>query len=320
MSEIVSVVIPTLNSSQTLAECLASVRANDGKYDYEVIVVDAMSKDDTIDIAKRNADRVIVEENCPIGKSRNLGIKSAKGNIICFTDSDCVVPENWIDTLVDNLLRLNKQDNKIVGVGGGNIPLLENPSPVELAISKTIRSPLVAFGARNVTVYKKGRQVWHNPPVNSAYFKWALEEVNGFGERHGHSEDLELDVKIAEKGYKLYYIPDLLVYHKHKSSLQGYARQMQDWGRKRIRLMRDYPHISGLYHYGPLFLYLMLFSPLFFIPLAMALTNATYLAFKERSLRLFGYAFSLTLSFYRNFGQGEAEILFNREKSEDISA
>ena len=314
MSEAVSVVIPTLNSGQTISQCLASVKANNSKHDCEVIVVDAMSQDGTIDTVKKHADKLVIEEDCPIGKSRNIGIKNAKGDIVCFTDSDCVVPENWIEKLVDNLLRLNSWDNKIVGVGGGNIPLLENPSPMELAISKTIRSPLVSFGARNVTVYKEERQVWHNPPVNSAYFRWVLEEVEGFGERHGHSEDLELDVKITEKGYKLYYIPDLLVYHKHKSSPSEFAQQMQDWGRKRIRLLRDYPNVSRLYHYGPLFLYLMLFSPLFFVPLTMALANAIYLSIQERSLRFFGSTFRLTLSFYKNFGKGEAQVLFKERK------
>lgn len=203
MSETVSIVIPTFNSLQTIEQCLSSVRANNSRYKYEIIVSDADSNDGTIEIARRYADKVIIEKNCSIGESRNLGIKNAEGSIICFTDSDCVVPNNWVDMLVDNLIRLNVKDNKVVGVGGGNIPLLENPSPAELAISKTIRSPLVAFGARNVTVYKKDRAVWHNPPVNSAYFKHVLEEVGGFGKQRGYSEDLELDVKLTTKGYRL---------------------------------------------------------------------------------------------------------------------
>ena len=308
----VSVIITTLNSGQIFEKCLASVRENDTRYNYEIIVVDAGSNDGTINTAKRYADKVIVKNGCPPGEGRNLGVSHAQGDIVCFTDSDCLVPPNWIGLLIDNRLRLNNKDDKIVGVGGGNIPLMENLSPVELAISKVMRSPLVSFGARNVAVYKNERQVLHNPPMNSAYFRWVLEEVGGFGERGGYAEDLELDGKIGNRGYKLYYLTAPLVYHKHKSSLEKFAAQMHDFGIKRVRANREYPKISRFYHYGPLLLYLMLFTPPFFIPLAMALANSCYVCLRERSSVLFRPIFRLTLSFHKNYGAGELKALLHR--------
>lgn len=115
----VSVVIPTLNNAKTLEKCLSSIRANDSKYDFEIIVVDARSDDGTLEIAGKYVDKLLV--GAPNIINRNIGVKNAKGEIICFTDSDCVVPRDWIDKLVDGLLRLNGKNSRVTGVGGGNI-------------------------------------------------------------------------------------------------------------------------------------------------------------------------------------------------------
>lgn len=271
-------------------------------------MVDAGSSDETLAIAREYAYKVL--SGAPSRINRNQGIKEAKGEIVCFTDSDCVVPDDWIDKLVDGLLRLNRQDNRVVGVGGGNTSSPDRSSRVELAISKAIRSPMVSWKARNTAIYRNERQVLHNPPVNSALFRWVIDEVGGFREEPGYPEDLDLDIRINEKGYKLYYLPSCLVEHKHKTDFQKFAAQMRDFGRKRIRVNREHPGVSRFYHYGPLFLYLMLFSPLFFMPLAVALANALYVSFRERQLWLLWPIFRLTISFHRNYGAGEAEILF----------
>jgi glycosyltransferase involved in cell wall biosynthesis len=308
----VSVVIPTLDSAGTLDKCLASVRANNSKYKYEIIVVDAGSKDETVEIARRYADKVLDGVPCRI--NRNKGVENAKGDIICFTDSDCIVPENWIDGLVDGLLRLHDRDSSIVGVGGGNIAPPESSSPTELVISKAMRSPLISFRARNTATYKDEREVSHNPPINSACFRWVIDEIGGFREEPGYPEDLDLDAKIIGKGYKLYYLPDLLVYHKHKTDFKKFAQQMQDFGKKRLRVNRQHKNISRFYHYGPLFLCLMLYSPLFFIPLVMALINAFYTSLTERGFQLFIPVTRLTLSFYKNYGVGEMKAVRRTEK------
>ncbi len=307
----VSIVIPTLNSSETLEKCLASIKANTTKYEYEIIVVDASSSDETTEIAKKYADKVL--DGVPFRINRNKGVENAEGNIICFTDSDCIVPENWINDLADGLLRLNRRDGKVVGVGGGNVPFLENPSITELSISKAIRSPLVSFGARNVTTYKTEREILYNPPMNSAYFKKALEEVGGFGEEFRVGEDLELDAKLTERGYRLYYLPKILVQHKHRSTFEKFNKQMKEFGKARIRVGRKYKKYLKFYHYGPAFLCLMTFSPLVFIPLGMGIINGLYVSIKERNTRLLSLVMRLTMLFYVNYGLGELSQLIKPE-------
>jgi glycosyltransferase involved in cell wall biosynthesis len=313
MSEIkVSVIIPTLNSGETLEECLASVRANKSKYSFEIIVVDAGSTDETLKIASKYADKL--HRGVPNRINRNIGIKNAEGDIICFTDSDCVVPDDWIDTLVDGLRSLHTRDAKVVGVGGCNLPFQDSCSLSELAIAKAMRSPFISFKARNTAVYKDVRPVLHNPPINSALFKWVIEEIGGFREEPGYPEDLDLDIRINKGGYKLFYLPYPVVWHRHKTDPKKFATQMRDFGKKRVRVNREHPEFARLYHYGPMVLYFMLHSPLCFLPLTLALLNALFVVAKEKNIRLFGVIFRLTLSFYINYGKGEAEVLLKERE------
>jgi glycosyltransferase involved in cell wall biosynthesis len=311
MSEIqVSIVIPTLNSEATFEACLNSIRANNSKYPYEIIVADAGSKDKTLEIAHKYADKVLT--GVPGRINRNIGIENSSGNIICFTDSDCIVPANWINGLTDGLLRLNEKDSNIIGVGSGNIPILENISSMELAVAYAIRSPLVSYKARNVITFNSEQQVSHNPPISSAYFRNVLEEMEGFREEPGYPEDLDLDTRLIEKGYKLYYLPDFLVYHKHKSSLLAFGRQMHDFGRKRIRVNREHPDIARFFHYGPIFLFIMIFIPPLIVPLGMSIVNSMYVTLKERKAKLFFPVILLTMCFYFFFGLGELTQVFKR--------
>lgn len=303
----VSIVIPVLNGEATLEKCLESIRVNRTRYTYEIIVVDAGSTDRSVEIARRYTDKVFLGKWHTI--DRNTGIDSATGRIVCFTDSDCAVPPDWIDQLVDGLLELHEQDPRVVGVGGGNAPLLEDPTPTEQAIVRALRSPLVSFKARNTATYGRVRQVMHNPPVNSACFRSVLDEMGGFVQEPGYPEDVDLDARIVARGYKLYYLPHVTVLHKHRSSLEAFARQMRDFGTKRCRVNRQHRRISRFYHYGPLFLCLMLHSPLFFVPIGMALANALVVSLRDRAFRFFFPVLRLTLDFYRNYGLGEMKAV-----------
>jgi glycosyltransferase involved in cell wall biosynthesis len=315
MSEVkVSVIIPTLNSAEILGKCLDSVTANNGRYSYEIIVVDGGSTDQTVEIAQKY--NAVVLKGFQHRINRNIGVLNATGDIICFTDSDCVVPEDWIDKLVDGLLRLNGSDSKIVGVGGGNIPWLRDNSLEELAIARVMHSPLVAFKARNTAEYRTEREVNHNPPLNSALFRWAIFEGGGFEEElgYGYCEDSALDAKLTDKGYKLYYLPGVHVYHRHPSNTQKFAEQMYSYGWGRVKLREKHKAYFRVYHWGPILLRLLTFSPFFFIPLGMAITNACYTSFKEKTFRLFLPLTQLTMIFYLSYSRGEIAALKERNR------
>src|SRR3989339_227825 len=94
----ISVVIPTYNRSKSLKMCLQSLKKQSFK-DFEVIVVDDGSTDDTkksFDSISSSRFRYIKKENGGQSSARNLGVKESVGDIIAFTDDDCVVDVNWL--------------------------------------------------------------------------------------------------------------------------------------------------------------------------------------------------------------------------------
>lgn len=93
-----SIIIPTFNSDRFIDECLKSIFDLDFLLDcFEVIVVDGGSTDDTLEIVRKySLVKIIHSENISIANSRNLGAKEAKGTILAFIDSDCLVDRDLL--------------------------------------------------------------------------------------------------------------------------------------------------------------------------------------------------------------------------------
>ncbi|MEM7819415.1 MAG: glycosyltransferase family 2 protein [Candidatus Aenigmatarchaeota archaeon] len=101
----ISVIIPTKNEANVIDETLKRVRKCDyPKNKLEIIIVDANSKDETIKIAKKYADKIIIEKK-PNGKPHalNIGIKKASGDIIYFLDADNWIEKDTIKTLIQSM-------------------------------------------------------------------------------------------------------------------------------------------------------------------------------------------------------------------------
>ncbi len=98
-----SIIIPTYNEEKYIKNCIKSIR-NCEFSDYEIIVVDGRSTDDTVKIAKKYADRVVKEEGeLSITNARNMGARIAKGEYVAFLDADSIVCNGWVDIVQKNL-------------------------------------------------------------------------------------------------------------------------------------------------------------------------------------------------------------------------
>lgn len=210
----VSVVIPTFNRKSQLADCLQSVLAQHFE-DYEVIVVDDGSTDDTeglvrnIALSARVPVRYVRNEHRGPAAARNLGISKAAGEFIFFIDDDCIVPNDWIKRMIRGF---EKYPN-VAGVGGGQ-------QPSDEAISRFL------FARYEVYVNQmNGVVTWEilgglDCPVggatNMCYKRKVLEEVGGFDEffTGPGGEDADLKRRIADRGYQFLYLP-IMVIHNH---------------------------------------------------------------------------------------------------------
>ena len=143
---LVSVVIPVYNSASTIEACLGSVIGQSFK-DFEVVVVDNNSTDGTRSMVKRAQKkdgrvRCILEKVQGRGPARNKGLRSAKGEVMAWTDSDCTVPSDWLEKLARPIL-----DGKADAVQGGQSSMVDG-----LWSRLAQRADLRHFGSQ---VYKK---------------------------------------------------------------------------------------------------------------------------------------------------------------------
>jgi len=95
----ISVIVPTYNEEKNIERCLKSLENQTiPRNKFEVIIVDGQSKDRTVEIAKKYADKVIQQKSKGVGGARNDGVEIARGNIIAVTDADSILFKKMRET------------------------------------------------------------------------------------------------------------------------------------------------------------------------------------------------------------------------------
>jgi hypothetical protein len=170
-----SVIVCSYNGGKTLDRCLASLREINYP-DYEVILVDDGSTDDTKEIAARHLwVQNIRQENKGLSFARNVGAHASKGDVIVYTDSDCMADPDWLYYLIGTLLSGN-----FAGVGGPNIsPPAENW--VQACVSAAPGGPSHVLLTDVVAE--------HIPGCNMAFHRWAFDQVGGFDHEYRKAGD-----------------------------------------------------------------------------------------------------------------------------------
>jgi len=114
----ITVVIPTYDEEKYIEKCLKSLTNQTfNRNDYEIVVVDANSRDKTVEIAKKYADKIFVVNKKGIAYGRFFGIKKSRGKLIYTTDADCRAPKKLLQNFYDRFIYLNKR-KKVVALSG----------------------------------------------------------------------------------------------------------------------------------------------------------------------------------------------------------
>jgi O-antigen biosynthesis protein len=224
----VSVVVATYNGSRTLEACLASLgRLN--YPDYEVILVDDGSQDQTPEIAKcLPAVRYLRQTNQGLSAARNTGIRAAQGEIVAFTDDDCRADEDWLYYLVDELLR-----SDYAGIGGHNF-LPPEDSWVAAAVVVSPGGP--------AHVMLTDREAEHIPGCNMAFYRWALEAIGGFDPIFRKAgDDVDVCWRLQENNFKIGFSPAGFVWHHRRSTIAAYRKQQIGYGEAEALLIGKHP-------------------------------------------------------------------------------
>lgn len=220
----VSVVVAVRDAAGVIGACLRSlVDLAYPKDRLEIIAVDNLSRDGTAGVVQTFAPRVILATEARRGAAaaRNRGIAQARGEVVAFTDADCIVDRNWLAELVVGLR------DPTVGIAGGRIRALR-PCTRIAALGEEIHDHAMAMRAA--------------PPyaitMNWASPKRVIEQVGGFDEAFLRGQDADLAFRIARAGYRMAYVEGAVVQHRMRATLRALLREGRLHGRAAAALRR----------------------------------------------------------------------------------
>jgi glycogen synthase len=212
----VSVVINTYNRAASLHQTLQAMRPQNYS-NFEVIVVNGPSTDDTVAVLRRHVSNIRVgvcaQRNLSI--SRNVGIEMACGDFVAFIDDDAIPDENW---LVDAIAAFDSDE--IAGVGG----FVFDHTGYELQYSYTVCDRM-GNAYHNLTIPMQEfcyPGCYRFPALlgtNSIFRRSALLEIGGFDEHFDYFlDETDVNVRLIDVGYVLKQIPRAFVYHRYLPS------------------------------------------------------------------------------------------------------
>ncbi|MBA2586348.1 MAG: glycosyltransferase [Chthoniobacterales bacterium] len=229
----VSVIVCSFNGAKTLAACLDSL----GKLsypNYEVLLVDDGSRDNTAEIAARYPQvRYIQQANHGLSHARNTGAASARGEVFAYTDSDCMVDSDWLFYLIGTLL-----SGAYAGVGGPNV------SP---PARNWIQACVAAAPGGPSHVLLTDVVAEHIPGCNMAWYRWAFETVGGFDvEYRKAGDDVDFCWRMQQAGHEIAFSPTAIVWHHRRFTLSAFRRQQEGYGEAESML-----RFKHLIYFGP---------------------------------------------------------------------
>lgn len=225
-----SIIIPAYNARKTLSECLTACLGQ-AYTDFEVIIVDDGSTDETGQItAQFEAVRYHRQPNGGPASARNSGARIASGDILVYTDADCIPQADWLKQLADGF------EDGVVAVGGTYT--IANP---DARLARVVQAEIAARHRQF------GREVDFLGSFNVAYRRDAFEVVGGFDEsyRQASGEDNDLAYRLHDNGGRMVFNPKAVVAHYHPERLLAYLRTQSRHGYWRVKLYRDHPRRSG---------------------------------------------------------------------------
>ena len=235
----ISVILCSHNGERTIRECLEGLLKLDYP-DYEVIVVDDGSTDETPEIAAQYPFRLISTENCGLSSARNTGLEAATGEIVAYIDDDAYPDPDWLKYLARTFMTTNH-----AGVGGPNIPP---------AGSGVIADSVAAAPGGPIHVLLSDREAEHIVGCNMAFRKSSLEAIGGFDVRFRTAgDDVDVCWRLQQAGETLGFNPAAVVWHYRRNSIRAFWKQQRGYGRAEALLEMKWPekyNAAGHFHWA----------------------------------------------------------------------
>lgn len=216
----VSIIVPVYNGARTIEACLESLlQQNYPSEAYEITIIENGSTDNTTELVKKYPVHLFHNDTRGPAPARNLGIAKSEAEIVAFTDADCIADPNWIHELTKPY-----NDPEIGGVGGAI-----------LAYQHTHRNSVEMFSDdyTPLTNFLSGEHEFlpHLYTANASYRHRLLNEIGGFNIHLITGEDVDMAWRLQlQTGCELRSAPQAIIYHHHRSTWRGLARQYRQYG------------------------------------------------------------------------------------------
>jgi len=228
-----SVIVPSYNSKTTIQRCLRSLLAQETDIPHELILIDS-SDDGTDELVRTefpSVQLVRLDQRTLPGRGRNLGAERSRGELLLFTDADCVVEPDWIERLVGHL-----DQGNVVGIGGSVLNGLPwNPA--------AWCGYLVEF-SEYLPSSPAGSSVLL-PTCNAAFRRDTFERLGGFPEELWPAEDQIFSWRLVQGGDRLGFDPTIRVSHLFRPTFSGFLRHQRRLGSASAEARRKVPDLPG---------------------------------------------------------------------------
>lgn len=239
-----SVIIPVYNRPDEVDELFQSLVSQSLK-DFEVIVVEDGSSVPCEDVVNKYRDKLDVhyysKPNSGPGQTRNYGAERSKGEFLLILDSDCILPEGYLQAIEDELHR------EEADAFGGPDRAHDSFTRVQKAINYAMTSFFTTGGIRGG---KKKMDKFYPRSFNMGVRAEAYRALGGFSNMR-FGEDIDFSIRIFKAGYRCRLFPEAWVWHKRRTDLKKFFKQVHNSGIARINLYKKYPESLKLVHLLP---------------------------------------------------------------------
>ncbi len=239
-----SVIVPVYNRPSECEELLESL-THQTQRDFEVIIVEDGSSVPCRDVVERYADKLAVhyydKPNSGPGQTRNYGVERANGEYVIILDSDVVLPEGYF-AAIDAELAANPCD-----AFGGPDRAHESFSTTQKAINYAMTSFFTTGGIRGG---KAKLDKFYPRSFNMGVRREVYQALEGFSAMR-FGEDIDFSTRIFKSGYRCRLFPEAWVYHKRRTDLKKFFKQVHNSGIARIHLSHRHPGTHKLVHLLP---------------------------------------------------------------------
>lgn len=309
-----SVIIPVYNRPDEVNELLESLTLQTCK-DFEVVVVEDGSSIPCQEVVEKYSDRLDIhyynKPNSGPGQTRNYGAERSHGEYLIILDSDCILPPGYFEAVEKEL------QSSPVDAFGGPDRAHASFTDIQKAINYSMTSFFTTGGIRGG---KKKMDKFYPRSFNMGVRRSIYQTLGGFSKMR-FGEDIDFSIRIFKAGYRCRLFPSAWVYHKRRTDLKKFFKQVHNSGIARINLYKKYPESLKLVHLLPalftlgtvLLLICAIFCPYALLPLlAYALLVCIDSTIQNGNIRIGLYSIAAAYIQLIGYGTGFWRAWWNR--------